>query len=104
MQIANLNQLHLYNYIWKSLDHGLLQNIGVTQLDVAAPLVDIARFYEGCTLFAYDLSPDNCAGFHTHRDDRGTINLELMWGGALSAPITLIIYSVFHDELQLDAG
>ena len=80
---------------------GLMQNIGVSGGN-EAPLITLENFHSGCTIFGFDLSPDNCGNYHVHGDERGTVNIELQWGKATEEPISLIVYGCFHDELQLD--
>ena len=53
-------------------------------------------------LLFFHFSPDNCGSFHTHKDERGSMNIELQWSKATPYPISLIVYGVFHDELQID--
>ena len=80
---------------------GLMKNIGVSGGN-EGPIITPERFNKGCTIFGFDLTPDNCGGFHTHEDDRGTVNIELQWNTPTQEPISMIVYGTFHDELQLD--
>ena len=80
---------------------GLMQNIGASGNN-EAPLVTLDNFHSGCTIFGFDLSPDNCGNYHVHGDERGTMNIELQWSKATPEPISLIVYGVFHDEMQID--
>ena len=80
---------------------GLMQNIGASGNN-EAPLVTLENFHSGCTIFGFDLSPDNCGNYHVHGDERGTMNIELQWSTPTTEPLSLIVYGVFHDEMQLD--
>ena len=80
---------------------GLMSNIGVSGGN-EAPLVTLENFNDGCTIFGFDLSPDNCGSYHVHKDERGSMNIELQWNTPTSSPISIIVYGTFHDELQLD--
>ena len=104
---------------------GLMQAIGVSGGN-EAPLVTLDHFHDGCTLFGFDLTPgllilykkkstchqanvyffllfvDNCGNFHCHKDERGTMNMELQWGKDTEEPITLICYATFHDQIEVD--
>ncbi len=56
------------------------------------------------TLFAYDLSPDGCSGFHQHIPGRsGHINIHLKFSTALTSPLKLLVYYVKHAAVSIDA-
>lgn len=80
----------------------LLNNIGVNTSNTG-PLVTFDLFKRGCTLFAFDLTPDMCGEFHKHIQDKGSIALELSFSRATTYAATAVIYSSFHDEFQLDS-
>lgn len=78
----------------------LMKGIGVNGND--APLVTHENFFEGCCLFAFDLSPDGCNNFHLHKVDRGVMNVEINFGTELPHPVTIVTYSVFSDAIEID--
>jgi hypothetical protein len=59
-------------------------------------------FAGGCTFFAFDLTPDQCNGFHEHTRKAGVIDLELTFETALTEPINIIVYSSFDNFITLD--
>lgn len=80
---------------------GLMDAIG-QKMHNGGCLVTPERFKSGATLFAFDLTPDNCQNFHVHKSDRGNVQLELSFSAATSKSITVICYATLNDEFQLD--
>ena len=58
-------------------------------------------FAGGLFLVAFDLSPDNCNGFHQHAPDEGSVSLEIKFAQALVEPIVVICYAVFDVEVRV---
>ncbi len=58
-------------------------------------------FHSGLTLFPFDLSPDQCNGFHRHSGGDGEISLQLRFKKATEKGITLIVYSVFETTFSV---
>lgn len=56
----------------------------------------------GYTLFAYDTSPDGCAGFHKHYDDSGTLSVHARFRSPLENNISVFLYATFHAEFEID--
>ena len=62
--------------------------------------INMGQFHDGCTLFPFDLTPDQCNGTHIHRGTEGVINVEMSWSSALLHAIT-IITECCYDEMKI---
>lgn len=58
-------------------------------------------FKSGATLFAFDLTPDGCSGFHIHAQERGHMQLDFQFGTATADSITCVVYATMNDEFQV---
>ena len=59
-------------------------------------------FANGNTFIAFDLTPDQCNGWHLHEKRTGVINLHLTFKEELTEAITVIVYSSFENRLFID--
>lgn len=81
---------NLYSREYRSF----FDNIGVGT-DNHGTLINPKLYKNGCSLFAFDLTPDKCNGFHCHKADvGGTIGLNLKFKAATTDAITVILFSV----------
>ena len=66
--------------------------------------IDIApgEFFDGYTLFAFDLTPDGSHGQHYTVNKRGNLRLDLKFGAALAATTNLLIYAEFDNIIEID--
>ena len=48
------------------------------------------HFKDGCTIFPFDLTPDQCNRYHTHGGYDGTLELEITWSAALPQGVTIM--------------
>ena len=53
-------------------------------------------------IFAFDLSPDRCNGFHLHRFKTGRLDILMQLKTALTKPITILVFAVYDNFLTLD--
>lgn len=60
-------------------------------------------FHNGCTFYAFDLTPDTCGNYHLHLEDRGKVDVHMTFG-TITPPegLTAIIYASFNDLFELD--
>ena len=70
-------------------------NTGTYRTD-RANLISMEQFKAGCSIIPWDLSPDQCNGYHLHSAQTGVIGLELHWSVALPYGITVLIHTS-HD-------
>jgi hypothetical protein len=59
-------------------------------------------FKSGMFLLAWDLSPDLCAGDHTHFDTRADVGLHLSFKTGLPEGITVMVFATFNDQFTID--
>ncbi len=65
-------------------------------------LIDRATFIHGCTIFPFDLTPDQCNGHHIHGGSEGTLELDLGWSVALPRPITILVYMTADQVVMIN--
>ena len=82
--------------------NGLLQNTGI-KISNDGCCITKAHFAGGCYLQAFDLTSDNCAGFHQHPPEDGSIQLELEFKDTLVKPIVMLAYAVFNAEVRINS-
>lgn len=81
----------------------LFKNTGMDRLDRGG-IISYELFRNGCTLFPFDLSPDNCSGSHYHVSPHGEIEVDFTWGQALAESITILVHLTFDEEYIHRAG
>ena len=80
----------------------LYDNIGVNSAaDDTGCNLNVDDFVGGYTLFAFDLTPDHCNGFHLHETRKGNIDLEIIFNKPLQEAITVICYSAFENTVAI---
>ena len=80
----------------------LMQCIGIGK-ENAGPDITPKDFASGMMILGYDAAADQCNSFHTHSMSNGNIGVELSFKEALTKPIKLIVYSVYHNAVTIDA-
>ena len=82
---------------------GLCQALGFSHGDRGFG-VDRENYGQGYTLFAFDLTADQCEGEHADPIKYGNIKLEAHFQRALQVPVNIIIYSEFDSTLKIDVA
>lgn len=80
----------------------LFTNTGIHNENIGT-LMSKDLFKGGCYLQAYDLSPCQCNGFHTHDPISGQIDLVIRFGTPLPEPITILVMGTFDGEVYMDS-
>lgn len=78
-----------------------LANCGKWRSEVSNSITPL-NFASGVTLFAFDLTPDACAGYHVHAGKEGAVELELGWVKELEKQITVYVFSVKDQIVTID--
>ena len=86
--------------VGRSLNH-LFMNTGKFRSQ-AGSCIHIDNFVKGATLFAWDLRPDQCNGYHRHTGRDGALELEMGWSSNLDKPITVLVYSIRDQVVSID--
>lgn len=55
----------------------------------------------GYAIFAFDLTPDLCSGDYQNISNTGTVSVNLTFKESLAAPINLISYLEFEDQIEI---
>ena len=71
----------------------LFANTGALRVD-RGNLITYDNFLSGCTIFAFDFTPDLCNGAHLHLFDSGQVTAEIGWAVPLPMPITVLAYCI----------
>ena len=79
----------------------LFDNIGMHHSNMGN-LITPAHFSNGLPFFAFDLSPDKCAGFHRHLPESGNIDIDLSFGRDVEKGVIAIFHATYHDSFELD--
>lgn len=64
--------------------------------------VTIDNFKNGCTLFPFDTTADQCNMQHMHAGSEGTLDVEVTWDKALEEAITVIVYAASNQVIMLN--
>jgi len=59
-------------------------------------------FEYGNTFFAFDLTPDQCNGWHEHTRKSGTIDLEMIFEKDTTEAVNIIVYANFENRILID--
>ena len=89
---TNNGQVHLYR--------SFFDNVGIKMGDYGC-CIDDENFPAGCTILAFDLSPDGCNGAHKHMAKQGSIDLEFKLGTPTPAAVVLHVLSSYDAILQI---
>jgi hypothetical protein len=78
----------------------LYDNIG-TQIADSGPDITREMFQDGYTLFAWDITPDRCNGWHHHEFMPGEVSVDLRFSEPLPVPINVLFYGSFETQLSI---
>jgi hypothetical protein len=78
-----------------------LDNTGISHGNVSNMMTPLL-YKEGLCLWAWDLSPDMCNGYHFHPRRMGQVNLHTHFKTRLPEPITLVVMCLHHAKLILE--
>jgi hypothetical protein len=76
-------------------------NLGIHH-DDAGNFISAKYYKNGCTLFAFDLTPDRCNGFHFHPTATGTIDLEVKLKNTLTDTVTIMAFATYNAIISID--
>jgi hypothetical protein len=77
-------------------------NIGISHSRFSN-MISPKFFKDGLCLWAFDLSPDMCNGWHLHPRKSGTLGIEVHFKNALTEPTTVVVFSQYDATLTLEA-
>ena len=80
--------------------HNLFQSTGAFGLG-RGNSIGYRAFKNGSTFFPFDLSPDNCHGYHLHPKIDGTLDVELRFSEPLPQSITILIHATFDNLVKI---
>lgn len=83
--------------------NSIFQNGGI-KITNEGNCITKSLFANGCYLQVFDLSPDNCGGFHQHTPEYGTLGLDIEFAKQLENPITVLVYAIFDAEIHIENG
>lgn len=81
----------------------LCSTLGFTEEDRGFG-VDREEFADGYTLFAFDLTADQCQGSHVDPISYGNIKIEVHFARGLPEPVNLIAYSEYDSSIKIDVA
>ena len=77
-------------------------NIGIGTDNISS-LINPQLYSGGASLFAFDLTPDKCNGYHWHkREEGGAIDIDLRFKTALDKGITIMLFGVYDALVAID--
>ena len=79
----------------------LFDNTGIHNSD-SGFAVSREMFQNGYTLFAWDLTPDSCNGWHFHNAIGRGIDLEMSFEGPLPTTVNVLIYASFESSIFIN--
>jgi hypothetical protein len=84
---------------------GFLDNIGVGTDNIGNCITPI-QYSGGTTLFAFDLTPDRCNGYHWHkREEGGSVDIDLRFKQPIPAGgVTVMLFAVYDALVAIDAN
>lgn len=62
--------------------------------------IDISRYIGGCALYAFNLTPDQCAGGNPLKT--GSVDISLRFKNPLAETVSLVVYSQFENSILID--
>ena len=78
-------------------------NIGIGTDNIDS-IINPSLYSKGATLFAFDLTPDKCNGYHWHkREEGGSIDIDLRFKTALPNGVTIMLFGVYDALVSIDA-
>ena len=81
----------------------LFLNTGKNKIN-SGNCISVEDFVNGCALFPFDLTPDQCNMFHTHAGHTGSMELEIKWDVALPVTTTIVVYAASDQAVMLKDG
>lgn len=82
--------------------YGLFENTGI-HFSNNSNAITPRLFKSGCTLYAFDLSPDKCLNYHTHIEEFGLITLHIELAKKAEEALTPVCFASFDDVLCINA-
>lgn len=80
----------------------LYDNIGVLT-STNGPGITRGMYNNGYTLFAWDLTPDGCNGWHIHEQENGkTVDLDLQFEAAIPDAVNVVIYATYETGIRIN--
>jgi len=80
-----------------------MDNIGIKNSN-SPTLVSYEDFLEGSTMFVFDLTPDMCANYHSHKRETGVIELDIQFHSALTKGMTIYALCNYTDHVFISGG
>ena len=78
-----------------------LDNVGIGDRNMAN-MITPNLFKDGCSLLAFDLSPERCFGRHYHRKNTGNISLTMRFGVQLPSTVTVLAFGIYDSVVLID--
>ena len=75
-----------------------LENTGV-HMDDREFGISLKDYYGGCFLLAWDRTPDKFNGYHSHKMDSGTIDVNIKTKQSLTETVTVIVYAIYSSDI-----
>ena len=63
--------------------------------------IDREDFARGCTLYAFDLTPDMCDGPHLNLQQQGNLRVEIKFSKAIAETLSVLIYAEFENVIEI---
>lgn len=79
----------------------LFKNIGIHHSNNSNALTP-ALFKSGYTLYGFDLTPDLCLNYHSHKKDFGSVDVHIKLDEPVKEPVSVICFASFDDVLYMD--
>lgn len=77
-----------------------LDNMGISHTNNSNVMTPL-RYKDGLTLWAWDLTPDQCNGYHIHPRKTGTMKIEAHFQNAFTESITMLAVFLYHAKFNL---
>ena len=88
----------LYNREYRSF----FDNIGIGTDNIGS-IINRSLYAGGASLFAFDMTPDRCNGYHWHkREEGGAIDIDLRFKTALAKGTTIMLFGVYDALVAID--
>ena len=89
------------NSIYLRAYDGLCSALGVSEEDRGF-LINRQNYSSGFTLYAFDLTADQCEGAHSDPVTYGNLKIEVHFAAGLNRPVNLIAYCEFDSCIKID--
>ena len=80
----------------------LLESMGLGNPHNEGCSITPQLYKEGMTLFAFDLTPDECDGSYWDLSRQGATTFEIVFSPALPEPVEVIVYAEFDGLIRVD--